>query len=188
MTAEYWLVAAFGLAIALGLGFFLGRRTAPTQHEVVAAQKERDEACSEVDRVRGEVTRHFEESATMFGRLADDYRTFFEQFAQTAQNLGLSEGRARELLQQADPRLVSEQANSAAPAGDSPVESPEAVRGSADSDDNMPIGFEAASPQTVGGEETLAEEEAPALDEEPAAEDDDKATNEEDERAGGRSA
>lgn len=173
MTAEYWLVAAFGLAIALGLGFVLGRRSAPTQHEVVNAQKERDEACAEVDRVRGEVTRHFEESATMFGRLADDYRTFFEQFAQTAQNLGVSEGRTRELLRQADPRLVADQSAAGTAAGsDESAPAPEPETGSEESE---AMGFEAATPQSVGGEETLAEEEAASnVGEETAEEDEEK--------------
>jgi len=156
MTAEYWLVAAFGLAIALGIGWFIGRRTAPTRHEVVKAQKERDEACAEVDRVRGEITRHFEESANMFGRLADDYRTFFEHFAETARNLGVSEGRARELLRQADPRLVADQSV----AGSESAPDPEARGG-----DSETMGFEAAAPQPVGGEETLAEEYVPAVGE-----------------------
>jgi len=166
MTAEYWLVAAFGLAIALGIGWFIGRRTAPTQHEVVKAQKERDEALAEVDRVRGEITRHFEESAGMFGRLADDYRTFFEQFAQTAQNLGMSEGRTRELLRQADPRLVADQstAGSAATSGDSGSAPESDARG----EEPGTIGSEAAARQSVGGEETLAEEQAPAAGEDTA--------------------
>jgi len=161
MTEEYWLVAAFGLAIALALGFVLGRRSAPTQHEVVNAQKERDEACAEVDRVRGEVTRHFEESATMFGRLADDYRTFFEQFAQTAQNLGVSEGRTRELLRQADPRLVADQ--STAGTTTESADTASATEPETGGDESEAMGFEAAAPQSVGGEETLAEEEAPAV-------------------------
>lgn len=160
MTEEYWLVAAFGLAVALGIGFFLGRRTAPTQGEVQTAQKERDEACAEVDRVRGEVARHFEESANMFGRLADDYRTFFEQFAQTAQNLGLSEGRARELLQQADPKLVANQSAPSAAACTEPTSSVEEF----DPDDCEPMGFEAGAPTDAGGEEALAEEQAGSAD------------------------
>lgn len=115
MTAEIWLLIVLGAVIALVLGFFVGRRSAPTQQRLDAMEKERDEARQEADRVQGEVARHFEQSAQMFGRLADDYRTFFEHFAQTAQHLGLSEGRARELLQQADPRLVADQSSPAEP-------------------------------------------------------------------------
>jgi len=70
-------------------------------------EQERDAAQAEAEQVRGEVDRHFEQSARMFGRLADDYRSFFEHFAQTAQNLGMTEARARSLLQRADPRLAA---------------------------------------------------------------------------------
>ncbi len=117
MSAEYWLLAIAGVIAALGLGFYAGRRSAPGQQRLEALEKERDEARAEAERVQGEVARHFEQSARMFGRLADDYRSFFEHFARTAQNLGLSEGRARELLQRADPRLVADQTGGAS-AGD----------------------------------------------------------------------
>ncbi len=109
MTAEYWLLAALGALVAAAIGFFAGRRSAPTQQRLDAMERERDEARREAERVQAEVARHFEQSARMFGRLADDYRGFFEHFAETAQKLGLSEGRARELLRRADPRLIAEQ-------------------------------------------------------------------------------
>ena len=83
--------------------------SAPRQQQVKGMERERDAAREEAEAVRSEVSRHFEESARMFGRLASDYRTFFQHFAQTAQNLGLSEGRARELLQHADPGLIANQ-------------------------------------------------------------------------------
>lgn len=109
MSAQYWLLVVAGVIVALVLGFYAGRRSAPTQQRLEALETERDEARTEAERVQGEVARHFEQSARMFGRLADDYRSFFEHFARTAQNLGLSEGRARELLQRADPRMVADQ-------------------------------------------------------------------------------
>lgn len=117
MSAEYWMLVIFGGVVALVLGFFAGRRSAPAQQRLEVLEKERDEARAEAERVQAEVARHFEHSARMFGRLADDYRSFFEHFARTAQNLGLSEGRARELLQRADPRLVADQTGNA-PGGD----------------------------------------------------------------------
>ena len=122
MTAEIWLFVVLGAVVALAVGFFVGRRSAPTQQRLEAMARERDEARQEADRVQGEVARHFEHSARMFGRLADDYRSFFEHFAETAQNLGLSEGRARELLQRADPRLVADQSAARNP-GDEPASS-----------------------------------------------------------------
>lgn len=116
MTTEYWVLAVIGGLMVLALAFFAGRSVSPQQRRLEEMRRERDEARAEAERVEGEVARHFEQSARMFGRLADDYRLFFEHFAETAQNLGLSEGRARELLQRADPRLVGDQ--TAAGAGD----------------------------------------------------------------------
>lgn len=126
MSVEYWMLVIAGVVAALLLGFLAGRRSAPAQQRLKALEKERDEARAEVERVQAEVASHFEQSARMFGRLADDYRSFFEHFARTAQNLGLSEGRARELLQRADPRLVADQSATAA-GGDGADASPAAT-------------------------------------------------------------
>lgn len=111
MQAQFWILALVAVAVALALGFLGGRMSAPRQRRVEAMEQERDTARREAEEVRTEVNRHFEDSARMFGKLAEDYRTFFQQFAQTAQNLGLSEGQARALLQQADPSLVERQAD-----------------------------------------------------------------------------
>lgn len=119
METEYWVLSIIAIVVALVAGFIGGRMSAPRQRRVEAMEQERDAARQEAEAVRAEVNRHFEESARMFGKLASDYRTFFQQFAQTAQNLGLSEGRARELLEEADPNLVARQAgrsDGAAPA------------------------------------------------------------------------
>lgn len=110
METEYWVLSIIAIVLALVAGFIGGRMSAPRQRRVEAMEQERDAAREEAEAVRAEVNRHFEESARMFGKLASDYRTFFQQFAQTAQNLGLSEGRARELLEEADPSLVARQA------------------------------------------------------------------------------
>jgi len=111
MQAQFWILALVAVAVALALGFLGGRMSAPRQRRVEAMEQERDTARREAEEVRTEVNRHFEDSARMFGKLAEDYRTFFQQFAQTAQNLGLSEGQARALLQQADPSLVERRAD-----------------------------------------------------------------------------
>lgn len=107
MEPEIWVSLIIVAAIAAALaGFFAGRMSAAGEKEVRAMAAERDAAKQEADNMRSEMSHHFEESARMFGRLASDYRSFFEHFAKTAQNLGMSEGRARELLEQADPRLA----------------------------------------------------------------------------------
>ncbi len=124
METEYWVLSIIAIVLALVAGFIGGRMSAPRQRRVEAMAQERDAAREEAEAVRAEVNRHFEESARMFGKLASDYRTFFQQFAQTAQNLGLSEGRARELLEEADPNLVARQAGRS----DSTAPTAEAVR------------------------------------------------------------
>jgi len=107
MAPEYWILISVAVAIVAAVaGFFGGRASAPNEQRVREMSQERDQARAEAEQVRGEVARHFDESARMFGRLAQDYRAFFEHFAETAQNLGMSEGRARELLHRADPRIV----------------------------------------------------------------------------------
>lgn len=107
MEPEIWVSLIIVAAIAAALaGFLAGRMSAAGEKEVRAMAAERDAAKQEADNMRSEMSHHFEESARMFGRLASDYRSFFEHFAKTAQNLGMSEGRARELLEQADPRLA----------------------------------------------------------------------------------
>ena len=116
MEAEHWVLVAVAVAAALAIGFVAGRFSAPTQRRVEEMARERDAAKAEVESVRKEVNRHFEESARMFGKLASDYRSFFQQFTRTAQNLGLSEGHARSLLQQADPSLVADKAPAQRPA------------------------------------------------------------------------
>jgi len=145
MPAEYWtllVVAAVGAAAA---GFVVGRVTAAGEQRVRALEKERDAARAEAASVRAEVGTHFEESARMFGRLANDYRSFFEHFARTAQNLGMSEGRARELLHRADPRLVAD-----APAAARVQGSPAPGRGpESEEAEEAPGGQEAAADNAV---------------------------------------
>lgn len=114
MTVAYWItILVAAVAIAAAAGFAAGRGSAPSEQRLRTMTRERDAARAEAEQVRAEVDRHFEESARMFGRLADDYRTFFEHFARTAQQLGMSEGRARALLHEADPRLAAPEATAA---------------------------------------------------------------------------
>jgi len=110
MAIEYWiLIIVAAVIVAALLGFYAGRASAPAERRIREMARERDAARSEAEEVRGEVARHFDESARMFGRLAQDYRAFFEHFAETAQNLGMSEGRARELLHRADPGIAEDE-------------------------------------------------------------------------------
>lgn len=160
MEVEYWIVAIVAAAVALVAGFIGGRMSSASQRQVEAMARERDEAREQAEKVRAEVNQHFEESARMFGKLASDYRTFFEQFAHTAQKLGLSEGRARELLQQADPNLVSdEQAASAADAAGSAAGGASAAE-PASADAGPETDAAAHAPGSSGEAETPADDSA----------------------------
>ena len=131
MAVGYWILLLLVAAVAAGLaGFAVGRASAPGERKLRELTRARDAAQAEAEQVRNEVDRHFEESARMFGRLAADYRAFFEQFAQTAQNLGMSEARARGLLRRADPHLIEgDRGDPAGTAAGSPASAGEGTAG-----------------------------------------------------------
>jgi len=136
MAPEYWILISVAVAIVAAVaGFFGGRASAPNEQRVREMSQERDQARAEAEQVRGEVARHFDESARMFGRLAQDYRAFFEHFAETAQNLGMSEGRARELLHRADPRIVDASSQGTTESGEQQREESAATAQSSDTAD-----------------------------------------------------
>lgn len=184
MGTEYWVLSIIAIMVALVIGFVGGRLSAPRHRQVEAMEQERDSAREEAEAVRAEVNRHFEESARMFGKLASDYRTFFQQFAQTAQNLGLSEGRARELLEEADPNLVARQAGKpdgtaaaaeAPPAGSDPAVDPASASTAAGAPEAVPTGgtvderTETDEPTPSGGDAASDGDERPRAAESDAA-------------------
>lgn len=107
MNVELWI----GLLVTLGVGGIIGwvtaRRGVPKRSELDALQQKLDAAHAETEEIRTGVGDHFEQSAVLFGRLAQDYRAFIEHFSKSAQALGISELRARELLEQASAPLVT---------------------------------------------------------------------------------
>jgi uncharacterized membrane-anchored protein YhcB (DUF1043 family) len=111
VSVEIWillLVAASAVAAALGYAF--ARRAAPSQAELESLTEELAQARGEAEAVQSSVNEHFEQSAVLFGKLAKDYREFLEHFSESAQELGLSEGRARELLEQGFQPLLTHEA------------------------------------------------------------------------------
>lgn len=120
MSPEFWI----GLIVATGLAFFIGRKSASKRADTLStrldtlqaeldttreqAETARAEARDKAAAVEDGVTSHFEQSAVLFGKLAQDYRAFFEHFSTSAQQLGVSEGVARQLLAQLDEPLISE--------------------------------------------------------------------------------
>lgn len=108
MPAEFWVIFLIltGLVAATG-GYAAARRRAPKRSELEALRRELDAARKQADEVQTNVTSHFEQSAVLFGQLARDYRAFLQHFSESAQDLGISEARARELLERADRPLLA---------------------------------------------------------------------------------
>jgi len=110
VTVELWIALFAALAIGATVGFVFAKRNAPKKSELEALRDQLHTAQTETAEIREGVSDHFEQSAVLFGRLAQDYRSFVEHFSESAQTLGISEGHARELLEQATQPLVSHDA------------------------------------------------------------------------------
>ena len=80
----------------------------------------------EIDASRAGIDTHFEGTAALFGRLAQDYRALFDHFAESAERLGVSDAQTRALVDGVREKLLAEPASLAenADAGDAtaPVE------------------------------------------------------------------
>jgi len=110
VTVELWITLVAALAIGTTVGFVFAKRNAPKKSELDALRDQLHTAQTETAEIREGVSDHFEQSAVLFGRLAQDYRSFVEHFSESAQTLGISEGHARELLEQATQPLVGHDA------------------------------------------------------------------------------
>lgn len=103
------LVALVTIAAA-ALGYFLGRRQ-PREEDLariaeLEGRLERAQASAET--TRDDIDEHFETSAALFGKLAQDYRDLFEHWADSATRLGVSETRAGAIIDQARSRLLED--------------------------------------------------------------------------------
>lgn len=111
MAPTYWILLAAALIVVAAVAFLLGRKTARGEARARDLEHELERTRHELASVREGVSDHFEQSARIFGRLAGEYRAFYEHFTETARELGISERRASELLQQADPGRVGDQSD-----------------------------------------------------------------------------
>lgn len=108
MGFESWIVVLFLVAGLSGwLGYVWASRRAPRPEELEALTAQLEAARQKADTVQAGVNEHFEQSARLFGKLAGDYREFLEHFAGSAQALGLSESRTRELVEQSFQPLLT---------------------------------------------------------------------------------
>ncbi len=107
MPVELWIAFILVTALVAGaIGYNVARRRAPQQAELDALKSELEAQEKRATEVQANVTDHFEQSALLFGQLARDYRAFLEHFSESAQELGISEVKARELLERADRPLL----------------------------------------------------------------------------------
>lgn len=104
---ELWIALILVTALVAGVvGHRLARRSAPRKSELNELKRELEAAQKRAEEVQSNVSGHFEQSALLFGQLARDYRAFLEHFSESARQLGISEVKARELLERADRPLL----------------------------------------------------------------------------------
>lgn len=144
MNVELWIALLAAIGVGGAIGWVIARRGAPKRSELDSLQQKLDAAYAETEEIRTGVGEHFEQSAVLFGRLAHDYRAFIEHFSESAQTLGISEMRARELLEQASQPLVTHE---------DPAPDPDAV-GALAADGNTTLSGDAVPLQSVMTEET----------------------------------
>lgn len=92
MEAYMWLILISMLAVGVLFGFVIGRSkgdvSAPRVREL---EKDLHDAREEMQGYRTQVTAHFEQTATLFNRLTQDYRDVYEHLAKSSNQLCGSE-------------------------------------------------------------------------------------------------
>lgn len=105
MSSAFLILACVAVLVAVA-AFVVGRMTSPEKTRAALIQKELELNQKELDRVRGEVNDHFEQSTKLFGRLAQDYRDLYDHYSDSALKLGFLENEDASLLELSDPHFV----------------------------------------------------------------------------------
>ena len=171
MGFEVWIAIVIAASALSGwAGYAFARKGAPKQSELDAMAAELDEARQQADSVQANVSEHFEQSAMLFGKLASDYREFLDHFSASAQNLGLSEARARELIEQGFQPLLTHEAVDERVVADASVAETAQSAATAEAEAEAAEAPEAEAAETTEtaetaetAEETVAEAEDPAV-------------------------
>jgi len=160
MNTESWLLLMIAAVITAGYGgYLLGRRNSEQRQEIDRLEQELNAARERADQIKSGVNTHFERSAVIFGQLAKDYRQFLDHFQSSAKELGLSEGRAEELLDQvARPLLAHDQEPPAAAAMDAASARAQPEAATADSPATSAAQATAAKTDVAGETEAAAEQ------------------------------
>ena len=88
MEAYIWLILAGMLAVGVLVGFFVGRSKGDTSApRVKELEDSLTQAEQDMQQYRGQVTGHFEKTATLFNQLTNDYREVYEHLANSSEQL-----------------------------------------------------------------------------------------------------
>lgn len=137
MSVELVVLGGLAALVGLVIGLLIGRLSAPGDRQCEELREQRDETQRELDRMRQQVDSHFGESARLFANLAHDYRALYEHFADSASQLGLSEGERRDILVSATKPLPSE------------ADATHAATQTASTDSQAGVDFPAAQPEAM---------------------------------------
>ena len=127
MTLSMWALLGIALAVAAvagGIGFIVGRRTATDTQRIELLEAELATQRAALEKVNAGINAHFEESAKLFGQLAQDYRAFFDHFTDSATALGLSERRTEMIREAVETKLLPSDAEAEAAVEVAEVELP----------------------------------------------------------------
>lgn len=110
MTVEVWILACAAAIVGAGVaGFFIGRARSSDQQQINRLKTDLENAEERLAAMDQGISEHFEESADLFGQLAQDYRKFYEHFATSAGKLGVSEDRREAMLAATRDRLLTDE-------------------------------------------------------------------------------
>ena len=146
-----WLLV---VAVAIALGFSVGRMWPGSAAKLTELERQRDAAREDLQTYRQDVSSHFERTAELFDKVTADYRGLYEHLALGARQLSAIRGEAVE-QRLADPeqrRLATAVAE--APAAEAPVAEP-------DTGDTPPQPDEEPQPVTESDDPAAAGETAP---------------------------
>lgn len=147
-----WLLV---VAVAIALGFSVGRMWPGSAAKLTELERQRDAAREDLQTYRQDVSSHFERTAELFDKVTADYRGLYEHLALGARQLSAIRGEAVE-QRLAEP----EQRRLATAVGEPPVAEPPVAE--ADTDDTTPGPDEEPRPGPESDDLAAAGETAPS--------------------------
>ena len=109
MTIEIFIIGLLLIAATGVVGFYVGRGGSAERARIAVLEAELTETEKKLSERQAGIDEHFEESAELFGRLAQDYRALFQHFASDAAKLGLGDARSQQILDTVRARLLTDE-------------------------------------------------------------------------------